>query len=130
MFVYILLKLYHRKRKIATPAHENDRRIKSGTFFDSTIYKISQHEKITARGFIAGVHISCYTVKIDPLPIGASLPKPEVKMEDISGSQVSLSDAKKENGLLVMFTHNYCPVVIRNRDQNNQAIRTLPLQIM
>jgi hypothetical protein len=47
----------------------------------------------------------------DPLPIGASLPNPEVKMKDISGKEVSFKDALKKNGLLVMFSCNTCPVV-------------------
>ena len=45
------------------------------------------------------------------LPIGSSLPKPEVKMKDISGKEVSFKDAMKKNGLLVMFSCNTCPVV-------------------
>jgi hypothetical protein len=47
----------------------------------------------------------------DPLPIGASIPNPEVKMKDISGMEVSFKDAQKKNGLLVMFSCNTCPVV-------------------
>jgi peroxiredoxin len=47
----------------------------------------------------------------DPLPIGASLPNPEVKMKDISGKEVSFQDATKKNGLLVMFSCNTCPIV-------------------
>ena len=35
----------------------------------------------------------------------------EVKMQDVSGKEVSLSDAKMENGLLVMFSCNTCPFV-------------------
>ena len=47
----------------------------------------------------------------DPLPIGASIPNPELKMKDISGKEVSFKDATKKNGLLVMFSCNTCPVV-------------------
>lgn len=45
------------------------------------------------------------------LPIGASIPNPEVKMKDITGKEVSFKDAQKNNGLLVMFSCNTCPVV-------------------
>lgn len=48
---------------------------------------------------------------VDPLPIGASLPKADVKMKDVSGQEVSFKDAMKKNGLLVMFSCNTCPVV-------------------
>lgn len=47
----------------------------------------------------------------DPLPIGSALPKSDVKMKDISGKEISFKDAMKENGLLVMFSCNTCPVV-------------------
>ncbi|HYV53087.1 MAG TPA: thioredoxin family protein [Chitinophagaceae bacterium] len=47
----------------------------------------------------------------DPLPIGSTIPKAEVKMKDISGKEVSFKDAIKKNGLLVMFSCNTCPVV-------------------
>lgn len=47
----------------------------------------------------------------DPLAIGSALPKADVKMKDISGKDVSFNDAKKKNGLLVMFSCNTCPVV-------------------
>jgi hypothetical protein len=36
---------------------------------------------------------------------------------DISGKEVSLKDAKKKNGLLVMFSCNTCPWVIKNQSR-------------
>jgi glutathione peroxidase-family protein len=45
------------------------------------------------------------------LPIGADLPKADLKMKDITGKEVSFKEAKKKNGLLVMFSCNTCPVV-------------------
>lgn len=45
------------------------------------------------------------------LAIGSAIPKTEVKMLDISGKQVSLTDAKSEKGLLVIFSCNTCPYV-------------------
>jgi len=52
----------------------------------------------------------------DPLPIGSGVPKANNKLKDISGKEITLKDATKENGLLVMFSCNTCPVV-----RNNQA---------
>ncbi|MGE7775074.1 thioredoxin family protein [Chitinophaga sp. NPDC101104] len=51
------------------------------------------------------------------LDIGAKLPKADVKMKDVSGRELSLNDAKKANGLLVMFSCNTCPYVVRNQDR-------------
>jgi hypothetical protein len=52
-----------------------------------------------------------------PLPIGSSLPAGDVKMKDISGAMVSFDDARKSQGLLVMFTCNTCPYVVRNQQR-------------
>lgn len=51
----------------------------------------------------------------DNLPIGASLPKADEKLKDITGKDITLKTAMKENGLLVMFSCNTCPVVIKNQ---------------
>ena len=50
---------------------------------------------------------------VDPLPIGSSMPKAEVKMKTVDGKEVSLNDVKGKNGLLVMFSCNTCPYVIK-----------------
>ena len=57
----------------------------------------------------------------DPLPIGSPLPHPEVKMKDVSGKEISFNDARKKNGLLVMFTCNTCPYVIKNQSRTKEA---------
>lgn len=54
------------------------------------------------------------------LPIGADMPKPDMEMKDISGKKVTLKDAKKKNGLLVMFSCNTCPYVIKNQERTNE----------
>ena len=59
----------------------------------------------------------------DPLPIGSSIPKAEIKMKDISGTEVSLNDAKKSNGLLVMFSCNTCPVVQGYQSRINEVCK-------
>jgi peroxiredoxin len=49
------------------------------------------------------------------LPIGSAIPKSDVKLKDVSGRMISLNDAKKENGLLVIFSCNTCPYVVKNQ---------------
>lgn len=56
----------------------------------------------------------------DMLEIGAPLPKGDLKMKDISGKEISLNDAKGANGLLVMFTCNTCPYVMRNQSRTQE----------
>ena len=55
------------------------------------------------------------TAPSEPLPIGSDLPKADVSLHDVSGKTITLKDARKENGLLVMFSCNTCPVVINNQ---------------
>src|SRR6187397_1120441 len=62
-----------------------------------------------------------FTTFIDVLPIGAAIPKPELKLKDISGREISLKDAKKKNGLLVMFSCNTCPWVVKNQSRTVEA---------
>ena len=62
-----------------------------------------------------------FTTFNDVLPIGAPIPKPELKLKDISGKEISLKDAKKNNGLLVMFSCNTCPWVIKNQSRTLEA---------
>ncbi len=59
----------------------------------------------------------------DPLPIGAVMPKADVKMKNIDGKEVSLNDIKGKNGLLVMFSCNTCPYVIKNQARTNEACK-------
>jgi thioredoxin-related protein len=57
------------------------------------------------------------------LQIGALLPKADLVMKDVSGKSISMQQAKKENGLLVMFSCNTCPVVIANQSRTKQICR-------
>lgn len=54
------------------------------------------------------------------LPIGAEMPKANIRIKDVvSGKEVSLNDAVKKNGLLVMFSCNTCPYVIRYQQRTH-----------
>ena len=55
--------------------------------------------------------------KVGKLEIGDKALLTDVKMEDISGEKVSLEDVKMENGLLVMFSCNTCPFVLKWEDR-------------
>jgi len=59
----------------------------------------------------------------DPLPLGSSIPKGDIKMKDISGKEVSLKDAQKKNGLLVMFSCNTCPYVVKNQSRTIEVAK-------
>ncbi len=77
---------------------------------------------------LALVAMSFVAVEITPIDLGTTLPLADRKMENASdGKLVSLNDAKKNNGLLVIFSCNTCPYVIaqesRITDMQNKAGR-------
>jgi thioredoxin-related protein len=55
------------------------------------------------------------------LPIGAPLPKANLMVKDVSGKEISLAGTKQENGLLVMFSCNTCPYVLRNQNRTKEV---------
>lgn len=57
---------------------------------------------------------SAFTVN-NLLPIGSKMPEADHKMLDVSGKQVSMKDVAKQNGVLVMFSCNTCPYVVKNQ---------------
>ena len=72
---------------------------------------------------VAALVLFSFRPSINTLPIGSPIPKADIKMKDISGKEISFTDAKKENGLLVMFTCNTCPIVMRNQERTNQVCK-------
>jgi thioredoxin-related protein len=65
---------------------------------------------------IAAIATMAFTFS-DVLPIGSAMPKADVKLKDVSGKEVTIKDVKKENGVLVMFSCNTCPYVIKNQQR-------------
>ncbi len=57
----------------------------------------------------------------DPLPIGSDLPKADIKMQDVSGKEISIKDVVKDKGVLVMFSCNTCPYVVKNQERTRQV---------
>jgi len=63
---------------------------------------------------LAFLSFSAFTLA-ELLPIGSEMPKADLKMLDVSGKEISMKDAVKENGVLVMFSCNTCPYVVKNQ---------------
>lgn len=57
----------------------------------------------------------------DSLPIGSPLPKADIPVKDVSGKTITLGQAKGTDGLLVMFSCNTCPYVIRNQSRTKEV---------
>ena len=71
---------------------------------------------------IASIASMSFTISTT-LPIGSTIPKADIKLKDISGKEVSIKDVTKENGVLVMFSCNTCPYVVKNQ-QRTLAVAT------
>lgn len=72
---------------------------------------------------VAAIVMLAVSPLINPLPIGSSIPKTDVKMKDIHGKEVSFKDAMNKNGLLVMFSCNTCPVVRGYQPRTNEVCK-------
>ena len=55
----------------------------------------------------------------EEISIGSKMPGADYFLKNIDGKESTLSAFKKENGLLVIFTCNTCPWVIRWQDRYN-----------
>ena len=54
---------------------------------------------------------------IQQLPLGSTLPLGDVQMEGVSGRNLTLDGVKGEKGLLVIFSCNTCPWVVKWEDR-------------
>jgi hypothetical protein len=66
---------------------------------------------------LVAIAFLAFRLNNEPLPIGSPIPKPDQKLIDISGKELSLKSAMKPGGLLVMFSCNTCPVVHANQSR-------------
>jgi peroxiredoxin len=78
-------------------------------------------KKLSAIAVLSGLALLGF-VPADVLQIGASMPKADVKMKDVSGKELSLRDAAGTNGTLVMFSCNTCPYVVKNQSRTNEIM--------
>ncbi len=83
--------------------------------FTCLIYKHSCMKKWIPVYFSVLLVLFAFMPGKEGLPIGAAVPKEDLKMKDISGAILSLKDVRTANGLLVMFSCNTCPYVIKNQ---------------
>lgn len=72
-------------------------------------------KSIIALLLICTINIQAQEIK--SLELGSDLPLGEIKMVDMSEKEISMDDSKGKNGLLVMFSCNTCPWVIKNQSR-------------
>ncbi|MBI2729386.1 MAG: thioredoxin family protein [Sphingobacteriales bacterium] len=72
---------------------------------------------------LVGFILSSFKPMLAPLPIGASIPNPDLKMKDVSGKEISFNEVMGEKGLLVMFSCNTCPFVIKHQQKTKEVAK-------
>jgi thioredoxin-related protein len=59
----------------------------------------------------------------EPLAIGSSIPMADAKMKSVNGKEYSIKDMMNKNGVLVMFSCNTCPYVVKYQGRTLEAIK-------
>ena len=77
-------------------------------------------KKILVSLVVIAMTLLSFSPQFAGLPIGSAMPKGNIKMKDVSGKIVSLDDVKTTNGLLVMFSCNTCPYVVKNQGRTKE----------
>jgi len=77
-------------------------------------------KKILVSLVVIAMTLLSFSPQFAGLPIGSAMPKGNIKMKDVSGKIVSLDEVKTENGLLVMFSCNTCPYVVKNQGRTKE----------
>ena len=67
--------------------------------------------------FVTLIFMVAVTANAQELKLGAAAPLTDLKMDDVSNRSISLAEAAKDNGLLVIFSCNTCPWVARWEDR-------------
>jgi thioredoxin-related protein len=67
---------------------------------------------------IVAYSFSSKTKTTEILELNTKAPLAATKMMDVSGKELSLSDIKNKNGLLVVFSCNTCPFVVGNGEKS------------
>ena len=66
----------------------------------------------------------CFNLGAKELSIGDDIVGLNYILNNIDGKNLSISDLKKENGILVIFSCNTCPWVVRWQDRYNSIAKT------
>lgn len=59
---------------------------------------------------------------ITSIEVGTEIPMANLKMQSVGKKEVSLNDVKTNTGLLVMFSCNTCPYVIKAQDRTKEMV--------
>ncbi len=76
-------------------------------------------KKIILFSFLAFFAGKIIAQNIHSIEVGTAAPNQEHEMLDVSGKKVSIKTSIGKQGLLIMFSCNTCPYVIKNQERTN-----------
>ena len=77
-------------------------------------------KKISVLIVLSFLVLNIQAQKLVSVPIGSKAPLLESKMLSVSRDSISVKAAIKKNGIVVIFSCNTCPYVIKNQQRNNE----------
>ncbi len=77
---------------------------------------------VTAMMFTSAT-VNAQKSKIESIAIGADLPGATDKMRSVDGKEVTLKGATTKNGLIVMFSCNTCPYVVKSQERTKEVMK-------
>lgn len=79
---------------------------------------------ISALSFVllASLTATAQQPAIQSIAIGSEMPKADQKMRSVDGKDISLDQAKSKKGLLVMFSCNTCPYVVKSQARTKEMM--------
>ncbi|KAI9449999.1 virulence factor BrkB-domain-containing protein [Russula earlei] len=81
----------------------------------SIMYLEKEKNKPPVKTLMAGRLVA--QQNIQSIAVGSTAPLVEVMMKDVSGKETSIKQSIGKNGVLVMFSCNTCPVVVKNQQR-------------
>ena len=78
-------------------------------------------KKVILFSFVAFIAGQLIAQNYQSIALGSSIPMANIKMKDVTGNETSIKEATKKNGVLVMFSCNTCPYVIKNQQRIKEA---------
>jgi hypothetical protein len=73
---------------------------------------------------VAGISCQLAAQNMQPLALSSPIPMADVKMKATDGKQYSIADVKGKNGVLVMFSCNTCPYVVRYQSRTREILKS------
>jgi hypothetical protein len=78
-------------------------------------------KKISVLIVLSFLALNIQAQKLVSVPINSTAPLLESKMLSVSRDSISVKAAMKKNGVLIIFSCNTCPYVIKNQQRNNSV---------